>query len=74
LLIIVIIGLGLSLCSNSLGNYWIWYSAAIFIGLWDALSQTLVNTILSSEFTETVEPFAVCKFVRSVTILACLLI
>ncbi len=53
--------------------YGLWFIAAFLWGIWDSFSQTLCNTILSTEFETDVEPFAVFKFVQSGVIFAFLM-
>lgn len=74
LLAIIILSITFSLIAHINQSYGLWYLAGFLIGLWDSYSQTLLNTILSSEFTQTVEPFAVLKFFQSFSILLFMLI
>jgi MFS family permease len=64
----------LSFFANWMSSYALWFFASFCIGLWDSFSQTLISTILGSEFKESAEPFAVLKCLQSFTILALMLV
>ena len=74
LIIITLASTGLTALCLRTKTYGIWFVTAFFWGLWDSFSQTLCNTILSTEFDSDVEPFAVFKFVQSLIIFAFLMV